>query len=66
MSQVKILEKGLKEKHILLGSLLCCPLAGGDLHNASSEILTVKKCMSLGNFKVQWIKLWILKEIRTE
>lgn len=51
VSQVKKLDKGLKEKHILLGSFLCYPLAGQELCNASSEILAVRKCKSLGNFK---------------
>lgn len=54
--------KGLKEKYekyILLGSFLCYPLTGGELYNASSEIVIVWKCMSLGNFKEYWIKLWI-------
>lgn len=43
VSQVKKLGKGLKEKHIPLGSFLCYPLAEKVLCNAISEILAVRK-----------------------
>lgn len=51
VSRVKKLGEGLKENDFLLGSFLCYPLAGGEICSASFEILTVRKYMSLGNFK---------------
>lgn len=43
VSQEKNKGKCLKERDTLLGSCLCYPLAGGELCNAASEILTVIK-----------------------